>query len=65
MAMNKLLLILGLGLMAFSCSAQTDDSRAVLRFTAIPDDNATELQAKFEPVAAYLSESLGVDVSYV
>ncbi len=65
MAMNKLLLILGLGLMAFSCSAQSDDSRAVLRFTAIPDDNATELQAKFEPVAAYLSESLGVDVSYV
>ncbi|MBT3340898.1 MAG: putative selenate ABC transporter substrate-binding protein [Planctomycetes bacterium] len=48
-----------------SCSQPSSDGAAVLRFTAIPDDNATELQAKFEPVAAYLSESLGVDVSYI
>lgn len=37
----------------------------VLRFTAIPDDNTTELREKFDPVARYLSEKLGVTVEYV
>jgi phosphonate transport system substrate-binding protein len=37
----------------------------VLRFTAIPDSNKTELQAKFEPLASHLSEVLGVPVEYV
>jgi phosphonate transport system substrate-binding protein len=37
----------------------------VLRFSAIPDDNTTELKEKFDPVASYLSEKLGVQVEYV
>jgi phosphonate transport system substrate-binding protein len=37
----------------------------VLRFSAIPDDNTTELMRKFQPVAAYLSGQLGVPVEYV
>lgn len=37
----------------------------VLRFSAIPDTNTTELEEKFRPVAAYLSDELGVDVEYV
>lgn len=37
----------------------------VLRFTAIPDDNTTELARKFGPVADYLSAQLGVPVEYV
>lgn len=37
----------------------------VLSFTAIPDDNTTELREKFEPVAAYLSQALGVEARYV
>jgi phosphonate transport system substrate-binding protein len=37
----------------------------VLRFTAIPDQNTSELQRKFGPVAAYLAEKLGVEVEYV
>ena len=37
----------------------------VLRFTAIPDQNTTELAEKFQPFAAYLSEALGVPVEYV
>jgi len=37
---------------------------AVLVFTAIPDQNTTELKAKFGPVAEYLSEKLGVTVEY-
>jgi len=40
-------------------------SENVLRFTAIPDQNTTELRAKFAPLAEYLSEALGVDVAYV
>ena len=36
-----------------------------LRFTAIPDHNATELEQKYAPVAQYLSTQLGVPVEYV
>ena len=58
-----------LSLLSFSCSseekASTTDSSETLRFTAIPDTNSTELEAKFKPVAAYLSETLGVPVEYV
>ena len=41
------------------------EDRGSLRFTAIPDQNTTELQEKFQPFAAHLSEALGVDVIYV
>lgn len=45
---------------AFSKSTDT-----VLRFSAIPDHNNSELKEKFDRVAAYLSEELGVPVEYV
>lgn len=45
--------------------AAQDGTPAVLRFTAIPDHNSTDLESKFKPVAAYLSEQLGVPVEYV
>lgn len=38
---------------------------AVIRFTAIPDSNTTELTAKFRPLAVALSEALGVQFEYV
>jgi phosphonate transport system substrate-binding protein len=38
---------------------------AVLRFTAIPDQNTTELQEKFRPLAEHLTNSLGVRVEYL
>lgn len=37
----------------------------VLRFSAIPDQDETRLRDKFEPMAAYLSEHLGVATQYV
>jgi len=37
----------------------------VLRFSAIPDDNTTELTRKFGPVADYLAARLGVPVEYI
>jgi phosphonate transport system substrate-binding protein len=39
--------------------------QAVLRWTAIPDQDATRLRQKFEPVSAYLGRTLGVSVEYV
>src|SRR3546814_13678537 len=34
-------------------------------FTAIPDEDETRLRTRFDTVADYLSEKLGVDVEYV
>lgn len=39
--------------------------KKTLRFTAIPDQNTTELQEKFAPFADHLSEALAVNVEYV
>lgn len=33
-------------------------------FSAIPNQNATELKAKFDPVAAHLAKELGVQVEF-
>lgn len=40
-------------------------SGGTLKFTAIPDHDKVALQAKYDPVAAYLSEALGVPCEYV
>lgn len=48
-----------------ACGGETDAADAPLRFTAIPGENTTEMAAKFQPVAEYLSEALGVEVEYV
>jgi len=37
----------------------------VLRYTAIPDQNTTELQEKFRPLSEFLAKQLGVPVEYV
>jgi len=46
-------------------SANADGDQPTLVFTAIPDQNSTELEQKFAPVADYLSEQLGVPVKYL
>lgn len=46
-------------------SGTEDGSSQTLYYTAIPDHDSTELEAKFRPVSAYLSEQLGVPVVYV
>lgn len=42
-----------------------DPAPPVLKFTAIPGDNTTELAEKFAPLEAHLSAKLGVPVKYV
>ena len=46
-------------------SGAEEGSAQTLFYTAIPDHDSTELEAKFAPVSAYLSEALGVPVVYV
>jgi len=48
-----------------ACGAPSGDAAVTLRFTAIPDQNSTELEARFEPLRGYLSAALGIDVVYV
>ncbi|HVL69691.1 MAG TPA: putative selenate ABC transporter substrate-binding protein [Vicinamibacterales bacterium] len=50
-----------------ACSApgrSRSDDRG-LRFTAIPDQNTTELQEKFRPLELHLTRALGTSVRYV
>lgn len=48
------------------CSKESDlSSGGILEFTAIPDHDKVALRAKYDPVATYLSETLGVPCQYV
>lgn len=61
-------LMLPLALLAALCIAGcggASPSQPVLRFTAIPDANRSELAERFRPVAAYLEQQLGTPVEYV
>ena len=51
-------------LAAFAAACAGGDQENVLRFSAIPGEDKTEMRAKFEPVAAYLADKLGVPVEY-
>ncbi|MDE0586633.1 MAG: PhnD/SsuA/transferrin family substrate-binding protein, partial [Planctomycetota bacterium] len=54
-----------LTLLCLGACSKPEPGYSVLRFTAIPDTNSSELEAKFKPVAAYLSKELGVKVEYI
>ncbi len=64
---------IGLGLLALMftllCSAVPGfahpEEEHTLRFSAIPDQNSTELREKFDALAAYLAKELGIKVKYV
>jgi phosphonate transport system substrate-binding protein len=47
-----------------SCGGKKDSADAVLSFSAIPDQNKTELKEKFDKMADYLSKELGIKVEY-
>ena len=53
-------------LLLCSCGRQPRaDTGPELLFTAIPDDNATELRARMQPIADYLAAELDVEVRYI
>lgn len=45
--------------------AAAAQAKPVLKFTGIPNQNTTELNEKYKPLAKYLSDKLGVPVEYV
>ncbi|MFT5286303.1 MAG: phosphonate transport system substrate-binding protein [Planctomycetota bacterium] len=52
-------------LLCLTSCTETVASAPILKFTAIPDHNSTELSEKFGPLATHLSTVLGVTVQYV
>ena len=54
-----------LAIVAAGCGQAASDGPPPLRFSAIPDQNSTELQEKFQPLASHLTTALGVVVEYV
>ena len=60
---NLSLIVATAALFLAGCTARASDTKT-LRFSAIPDHGQTELKVKFDKVANYLSEKLGVPVEY-
>ena len=56
-----ILLTLGLA----NCGQKQEAAKRELLYTAIPDQNSTELIEKFKPFSDHLSQVLGVPVRYV
>jgi phosphonate transport system substrate-binding protein len=53
-------------LWALGCGSPGEpEATPTLRFSAIPDQNTTRLRQKFDPIADYLAQALGVPVEYV
>lgn len=59
------LALVALVLTACGDPAAAPDTAPVFRFSAIPDEQLTEQRARFDPVARYLADALGVAVEYV
>jgi phosphonate transport system substrate-binding protein len=62
--MPKYIFIVLFAALLLACGGDADTA-VPLKFTAIPDQNTTELERKFRPVGEYLSGQLGVEVEYV
>ena len=63
--MKKTILGLWVTLLLVASCGSGDNPEKILRYTAIPDQNTTELEQKFAPLTAHLSDVLGVPVQYV
>ena len=60
-----LVVFLSVFLLLIACSQGDQSPEPVLRFSALPDQRSTQLQAKIRPLATHLSEQLGVRFEYV
>ncbi|MGQ0613898.1 MAG: putative selenate ABC transporter substrate-binding protein [Planctomycetaceae bacterium] len=65
---NRIVAAVAVAALASGCGSKEESQSGgvakVLRFSAIPDQNNTELKEKFDRVAAYLATKLGVKVEY-
>ena len=64
MMIRKLVCVALTATVLFLAGCTAKASEGTLRFSAIPDHGQTELKVKFDKVANYLSEKLGVPVEY-
>ncbi|MHC4078598.1 MAG: PhnD/SsuA/transferrin family substrate-binding protein, partial [Planctomycetota bacterium] len=62
--MTKIICVVLTAMSLFLAGCTAKASGETLRFSAIPDHGQTELKVKFDKVANYLSEKLGVPVEY-
>jgi phosphonate transport system substrate-binding protein len=63
--MKKLTKLLALFALSLSLFVNISASAATFTFTAIPDADESQLKTRFEKVALYLEQQLGVKVKYV
>jgi len=57
-------LLIAAGLAFASATAMAQATPGVLRVSAIPDENPTELQRKFKPLGEYLAKATGMKVEF-
>lgn len=57
-------LLIAAGLAFASATAMAQAAPGVLRVSAIPDENPTELQRKFKPLGEYLAKATGMKVEF-
>ncbi len=62
---RRSLFVVALSLVAAAAGAPAAQKPKVLRFTGIPNDNTTELKAKYTPLAEHLAKALSIQVEYV
>ncbi|MAF66147.1 MAG: putative selenate ABC transporter substrate-binding protein [Planctomycetes bacterium] len=62
---TRFALALCCALLPGACGGDAEAGAAILRFSAIPDQNSTELEEKYGRLARHLAETLAVEVRYV
>ena len=63
--MNTLTKLIALYALTISLLVSSNASATTFTFTAIPDEDESQLRTRFEKVALYLEQKLGVKVKYV
>ncbi len=63
--MNTLIKLIALCTFMLSLFVSTCMSATTFTFTAIPDEDESQLRTRFEKVARYLEQQLGIEVNYV
>ena len=63
--MNTLTKIIALCALTLSLFVSINASATIFTFTAIPDEDESQLRTRFEKVALYIEQELGVKVEYV
>jgi phosphonate transport system substrate-binding protein len=62
--LKAVLALAAAGLMAVSGAASAQNTPGVLRVSAIPDEEPTDLQRKFKPLGEYLGKATGLKVEF-